>query len=104
MDTKLERVVIYDEGVPPITLYDPLITWSCNITRQSKATLLWPPKLEGWCHKVRQHSDNVVLRSHVTNENYYISTTRVPMAIILDRMLTYLDGLLPITSLGFLIT
>ena len=37
----------------------------------------------------------------MTNENYYMV---MAMAIILDRMVTYLDGLLPITSLGFLIT
>ena len=38
---------------------------------------------------------HVVLQDIVTNQNHYISTTAVSMAIKLDRMVTYLDGLLP---------
>ena len=38
----------------------------------------------------------VVLQGHVTNENHYISTTRVPMTTKLGRMITYLDGIQPI--------
>ena len=34
----------------------------------------------------------------------HISTTRVPMTTKLDRMVTYLDGLLPIKSRDYLIT
>ena len=34
-------------------------------------------------------------QNHVTNENH-ISTTRVPMATKLRRMVTYLDWLLPL--------
>ena len=34
----------------------------------------------------------MVLPSHVTNENNYISTTRVPMATKLGRMVAHLDG------------
>ena len=36
MGTKLDRVVTYHEGIPPIKSRDPLITWSCEITRQTK--------------------------------------------------------------------
>ena len=52
-------------------------------------------------HKVTQRPDHVVLQCHVTNENHYISTTRVPMATKLGRMVTCLDGLLKITSHNF---
>ena len=37
----------------------------------------------------------MVLQGHVTNENYYISNIRMPMATKLGRMVTYIDGLLP---------
>ena len=36
MAIKLGRGVTYHEGVPPIKSHDPLITWSCKITRQTK--------------------------------------------------------------------
>ena len=39
--------------------------------------------------------DHVVLPSHVTNENDYISTTRVPMATKLGRMVAHLDSCYP---------
>ena len=34
------------------------------------------------------------LQDHVTNENHYISFTRVVMSTKLSRMINYLDGLL----------
>ena len=40
----------------------------------------------------------MVLQGHVKNKNHYISITRVPMATKLGRMMTSLDGLLPIMS------
>ena len=46
-------------------------------------------------HRVIKHFDYVVLQGHVTNENHYTSLTRVLIATKLDRMITYLDGLLP---------
>ena len=36
----------------------------------------------------------MVLQGHLTNENHYISTTRLPITTKFDRMVTYLDGLL----------
>ena len=42
----------------------------------------------------------MVLQGHVTNENHYISTTRVPMATKLRRTVTYFDGLLRLKSHG----
>ena len=55
-------------------------------------------------HKVTQHSVHVVLQSHVTNKNHYISTTRVPMATKLGRTVTYFERLLTIKSFYPLIT
>ena len=42
------------------------------------------------------NTDHVVFQSHVTNKSHYISTIRVPMTTKLDRMISYLDGLLHI--------
>ena len=55
-------------------------------------------------HKVIKRFDHVVLQGYVTNENHYIFPTRVSMATKRGRMITYLDGLLPIKSLDSLIT
>ena len=51
-----------------------------------------------------QSFDHVVLQDHVTNKNHCISITRVPMATKLGRMMTSLDGLLPIMPHDPLIT
>ena len=55
-------------------------------------------------HKVIWRFDFLVLQGNVTNENHYISTTRVTIATKLGRMITYFDGLLPITSHDTLIS
>ena len=52
--------------------------------------------LEGALTSDSQHPDDVVLQSHVTNENHYFSTTKVAMTTKLGMMVPYLDGLLPI--------
>ena len=41
-----------------------------------------------------KHFDHVFLKDHVTNESHYIFTTTVSMATKIERMVTYLDGLL----------
>ena len=54
MATKLGRVVIYYEGLSPITAHDPLITWLCKITWETKPITSPPtqclstPDLVGW--------------------------------------------------------
>ena len=51
MVTKLGKVVAYHEGPPSIKSYDPLITWSLEITSQTKSSIPplpqcpWPPNL-----------------------------------------------------------
>ena len=49
-------------------------------------------------HKITWLFNHVVLQDYMTNLIPYNSTTRVAMTTILGRMVTYLDGLLPIQS------
>ena len=37
MATKLGRVVTYNDVLPSIKSHDPLMTWSCDITSQTKS-------------------------------------------------------------------
>ena len=65
---------------------------------------LWLPHLS-WgvaTHKVKRPFDRVVLKGQVTNQG--ISATTVHMATKLCKMVTYLDGLLPIKLHDPLIT
>ena len=55
-------------------------------------------------HKVTVLFDYVILRDLVTGQNHYISTITVPITMKLGRVLTYLVGLLTITSHHALIT
>ena len=49
-------------------------------------------------HKVTRTFYHAIFRNHVANENHFLSTTRVPVATKLGRMVTHLDGLLTIKS------
>ena len=51
-----------------------------------------------------QNFDHMILKSHVANKIHYTSIIRVPIVTKLDRMITYLDELLPIKSHDPLIT
>ena len=51
-----------------------------------------------------QSFDHVVLQGHVANKIHHISITRVSMATKIGRIITFLDGLLPIVSHDPLIT
>ena len=55
-------------------------------------------------NKVSQCPDHMILKSHVTNENHYISTTKVPLATKLGRMVTYFERLLTIKLYYTLVT
>ena len=114
MATKLGRVVTYLEGLFSIKSYKAFITWPRDKTKSIVSLLteqLWPPNLAGWLvtltaptHKVTWPFDHVVLQDHMTNWNYYIFTTTVPMAAKPGRMVTYLKELLAIKSFNALIT
>ena len=60
--------------------------------------------LKGYNHKIIEGFDHVVFKGDVTNENHYISSTRLPMATKIGQMVTYLDKILPIKSHELLIT
>ena len=107
MFMKLGRMVTYLDG-----LLTKLPPWSWKVMRQTKtvtsllAECLWPPNLVEWWHTLRDYNNKVILRfyhmilqSHVTNKNHYIST-----ASELDRQVTYFDILLTIKWFYVLIT
>ena len=48
--------------------------------------------------------DHMVLRDHVTHWNHYISTNAMLMSTMLGRMVTNLEGLLPVMLLDPLVT
>ena len=97
MATKLGRMVTYSEGLPPVKSNDPLITW--------KQTKNIPQLLSGYGHQALQ-GGNLPARAHTLQDGnlpsraptHYISASRVPMTTKLGKMVTYLDGLLPIKS------
>ena len=67
MATKLGKTVTYLDGFLPIKLHDPLITWSCDITRLPKIIsvlpqCLSPPHLACWRLVMRGFCQNC----HVT--------------------------------------
>ena len=88
--------------------------WSCKImwrTKKHISTTRVPVATKPtWT--VAQHErlllkklqDALVLRDYMTNENHYISTIAMRMATKVDRMVTYLEELLPIKSHDPLIT
>ena len=43
-DTKQDRVVMYNDGLPSIKSEDPLITWSCKFMSQIKYVLFLIPQ------------------------------------------------------------
>ena len=55
-------------------------------------------------HKVTQTYGHGDFQDHVTNQNHDVSTTAMPIAPKLGRMITYLDGRPPIKSNESLIT
>ena len=57
--TKLDRVVTYHEEVPPINSLDPLITWSCNITWQTKIITPLAGLLPIWSHDFARSRDKL---------------------------------------------
>ena len=70
-----------------------------NLTWQDGHLPWW-----AWTRKITWPFDHIVLQDHVTNWNYYISTTVVPMVTKLGRMVTYLELLLTIKLFNGLIT
>ena len=59
MATKFGRIVTSLEWLPPIKSRNHIITWSCEITLQTKIIIyvpeqcLWLTNLAGWGYKMR---------------------------------------------------
>ena len=57
-----------------------------------------------WLLTIKWHNTvHVVLQSHMTNKNHYISSTSMPMATKLGRMVAYFERILTIRSFYVLI-
>ena len=106
-------MITYLDEFLPIKLYQPLTTWSCKVTWQTKtiisplALCLWPPNGEIPCQAliIESYKTLTTWPCKVTWQKIlYISITRVPKANKLGRMMTSLDGLWPIMSHDTLIT
>ena len=101
MANKLWRALTYHLGLPPVKSHGHLITWSTEITWQTKRIIssltqcLWPPSLEGWWLILGYFYQKVKWSCEITWQNHYISTTIVPMATKLGRVVTYREALLP---------
>ena len=109
MTTIFGRMVTYLNGLLPINSHDPLITWPCEITWQTKTIISQlpqcqcPPNLTRWwltrwapTHNVTRLFGLVVFRDHMTNWNHYISNTTMPMSDKFGRLVTDLEGLVRI--------
>ena len=115
---KLEMVITYNNGLPPIKSHDSLITWSCEITRQIRSLFFHyqsafdqqnrrDDNLPGWdlTHKVTWPFYHVIFRYNVAKRNHYISTTIMHIATKLGSIMRLLlEGLLTIKSYNSLIT
>ena len=80
MATTLCRMVTYNEELPPINSYEPLITWSCKVTWQIKCyisptimlVVTKPGRVKtyhGGLPLSKSH-DDMVLWDHVTSKTY----------------------------------
>ena len=103
MPTKLGRVVAYFDGLLPKKSHDSFISWSWEVMWQTK-TVMSLHYHSAYGHQIRQYY--MVLWDHVTNYKHYISSTAPisSMATKLDRMMTYLEWLLPVKSHDHMIT
>lgn len=88
MATKLDEEVTYPEELPLTKIYDPSVTWSCEITWHIKYFLsplaLKAAKLKATqcgasTHKFIQPFNYVFTWGHVTNQKYYVSTMTMLM-------------------------
>ena len=116
--TKFGRVVTYLQKLLPIESHGSWVTWSCEITRQNKDFIsplpqcLRSPKfgrVTSYHEKLpvikpQWLFDHVVFWDYMADLNHYILTTALPMARRVDRVVIYLEGLLPIKSHSFWVT
>ena len=105
MATKLGRMVTYCNRFMHINSHDPLITSSCEITWPFKTTIstIWVSmatklaRMVTWwapAQKVIWNFNHKILWAHMTIWNHYMSTTAMPMATKLGKLVTCHKGLL----------
>ena len=110
MATKRGKLVTCHEGLLPIMLLHHLVTWSWEITRETKTIVsalhdtygykTWQDgdlPLLHFAHKVKWTYNHVVLWDHMTNQKH-MSTTTMHKATKHGRMMAYLEWFLPIKS------
>lgn len=88
------------EGYILIILLHSLVAWSCGITWKTKSFASpppqcpWPSNLAKWLLTLQAPYYNITLPfGHVVMRD--ISTTEIPLATKLGRMVTNIQGLLP---------
>ena len=122
---KVSRMLTFLDGLIPIMSYDTLFTWFCDITWDTLITwfceITWyiitmisslPQYLyhQTWqdgdlpwgapfC-KVTWPNDHMDFQGHVINKSQYVSLTSILITTKLGRVVTYLEGFLPIKSRG----
>ena len=108
MATKRGRVMTYLGWLLPIRSHDHIITWSCNITWQTKiityplikCICIWLSVLAEWGYTVRSFLPQAIV-------NYFsccITTTTRPMATKRGKVVTYYKKLQPVKSHNLLNT
>ena len=105
MDTRISRVVIYHKGLIPIKSHDPLITWSCEITWQTKIIIT---QLTEWFMVTKLCSMGTYLDGFLTIKSHDPLITKqlylhYNSAYGHCRMLTYLEGFITIKSYNILL-
>ena len=109
--TKHGKVVIYQEGHPPINLHNTLNMRSRDVKWQIKnivsplSQYLWSPHLPLWWNTTRNsHTHKCTWPLKESVFKCYISTCRRPLDTNLGRVLTYHERLPPLNSNDPLIT
>ena len=112
MATKLCEMVTYLDGLLPIKLHDPLITWLCEILGKAK-TIISPLTLDHhqqwqgnglrWrasIYKITQPLKHRFMWDYATNYKHGISTITMSVVTKLVRLMTYTKELSAINQHG----
>ena len=115
MPTKFGRMLTYFDGLLPIKSHYCSIMWLCKITWQTK-TITSPTHynlcpvnlavipLRGCYPCYSTHWSHLFLWDHETNQNQYISTTKITMATKIVSSVTYHERVPSIEPYDALVT
>ena len=98
------QVLTYHKGVLLIKSYDPLIMWSCQITRQTKTIIspqphcIWSQNVGGWWLPLMNSHNPLNMWGHVTNSELFISAITMSVVTKLVRVVTNCEELPLINS------